>query len=126
MRPTEMQQGIDEPGVAQEEHPRVGSDEETGPERKDDQEEIEVLARAGTRDEEGEGKAEDEADERRDGGNDERFEEDSGVERVGEAQPVFESPRRAHAAVGAASEEGVDEENGEGDEEEEDGESYGR
>jgi hypothetical protein len=106
-QPGSQKQGVEQAGFAQQEEPGVGAHEEAGPERQHDERQIEIAARAGTGDEQRQGETRRQADQRGGARQQDRAPEDPEVQRVGHPHPVFQRPRRFHAAVSAAAQHAV-------------------
>ena len=108
-----LQQRVEQAGVAQQEHPGVGANQKAGPERQHHQAEIEVLAPAGARDEQREREAEQQTERSGRARDPERAPEDGEIDGIDQALVTFRGPGRGDAAVDAARQEAVAEDDGE-------------
>ncbi len=79
------QHGIDKTGFTKQKQPRVGADEEAGPERQDDELQPQILPSARPRDEQSQRKSECHANNSRDPREGEGPPQNHSVQRIGEA-----------------------------------------
>src|SRR5579871_892137 len=108
-----LQKRVDEPGVAQQKHPGVGSDQEAGPEGKNHQAQIEILALAGPGDKQRERKSEQQAENCGRARDPERAPHNSKINGINQPLVAFERPGLRNSAPSSASQQAVCEDDGE-------------